>query len=111
MSGTAPVEADGTTTPGDAEAQADRCFAIILMALKELGGTAADVVRTRMYLTDRADAEAVGRAHRRTFADVGPAATMVVAAGLLRPEWRVEVEAEAIATAAVNARARTEEPA
>lgn len=96
VSGTAPVEADGSSTPGDAERQALRCFEIVLAAVKELGGTAADVVRTRMFLVDAADADAVGRAHGRVFADVRPVATMVVVAGLLRPEWRVEIEAEAV---------------
>lgn len=96
VSGTAPVEADGSSTAGDAEAQARRCFEIILAAVEELGGTAADVVRTRMFLVDAADAEAVGRAHGAVLGDVRPAATMVVVAGLLRPEWRVEIEAEAV---------------
>lgn len=96
VSGTAPVEPDGASTPGDAEAQADRCFDIILVAVAELGGTAADVVRTRMYLIDPADANAVGRAHARRFTAIRPAATMVVVAALVRPEWRVEIEAEAV---------------
>lgn len=95
VSGTAPVEDDGSSTPGDAEAQAERCLAIIVRAIEQLGGSAEDVVRTRMLLVDAADADAVGRAHGRWFADVRPAATMVVVAGLLRPEWRVEIEAEA----------------
>ena len=81
---------------GDAEAQARRCFEIILAAVEQLGGTAADVVRTRMFLVDAADAEAVGRAHQAVFGEARPAATMVVVAGLLRPEWRVEIEAEAV---------------
>lgn len=96
VSGTAPVEPDGMSTHGDAEAQSDRCLDIILAAVAELGGTAADVVRTRMYLTDPSDADAVGRAHARRFAGIRPAATMVVVAALLRPEWRVEIEAEAM---------------
>ncbi len=96
VSGTAPVEADGSSTEGDAEAQAARCFEIILAAIAHLGGRRQDVVRTRMFLTDAADAEAVGRAHGRWFADVCPAATMVAGAVLLRPEWRVEIEAEAV---------------
>lgn len=96
VSGTAPVEPDGSSTPGDAEAQARRCFAIILAAVEQLGGSAADVVRTRMFITDPADAGAVGRAHGAIFRDVRPAATMVVIAALLRPEWKVEIEAEAI---------------
>lgn len=96
VSGTAPVEADGSSTPGDAAAQARRCFAIILKAVEDLGGSAADVVRTRMFITDPADADAVGAVHGEVFRDVRPAATMVVVAALLRDEWRVEIEAEAL---------------
>jgi enamine deaminase RidA (YjgF/YER057c/UK114 family) len=96
VSGTAPVEPDGSSTPGDAEAQAARCLAIVRAAIEELGGSLADVVRTRMFIVDPADAEAVGRAHGAIFADIRPAATMVVVAALLRPEWRVEIEAEAV---------------
>jgi len=96
VSGTAPVEPDGASTPGDAAAQARRCFTIILTAIAELGGSAADVVRTRMYLTDPADADAVGAVHGELFRDVRPAATMVVVKALLRKEWRVEIEAEAV---------------
>jgi enamine deaminase RidA (YjgF/YER057c/UK114 family) len=95
VAGTAPVEPDGSSTPGDAEAQADRCLEIIATAIERLGGTMGHVVRTRMFITDAADADAVGRAHGRRFADVRPVATMVVVAGLLRPEWKVEIEAEA----------------
>jgi enamine deaminase RidA (YjgF/YER057c/UK114 family) len=95
VSGTAPVEPDGASTPGDAEAQAARCLAIIVEALAALGGTPADVVRTRIYLTDPADAAAVGRAHGQVFGHIRPASTMVAGAVLLRPEWRVEIEAEA----------------
>ncbi len=96
VSGTAPVEADGSSTPGEAAAQAARCCAIIVSALEELGGTAADVVRTRMMITHVEDAQTVGVVHARWFAEARPAATMVVVAGLLRPEWRVEIEAEAV---------------
>ncbi|MDQ3074249.1 MAG: RidA family protein [Pseudomonadota bacterium] len=96
VAGTAPVEPDGSSTPGDAAAQARRCFAILLMAIAELGGTAADVVRTRMFIIDPADADAVGAAHGEIFHDIRPAATMVVVSALLRPEWRIEIEAEAL---------------
>ena len=96
VSGTAPVEADGSSTPGDAAAQTRRCFAIILAAIGELGGSAADVVRTRMYLTDPADADRVGAVHGEIFRDIRPASTMVVISALLRPEWRIEIEAEAL---------------
>ncbi|PZU51163.1 MAG: hypothetical protein DI568_00730 [Sphingomonas sp.] len=95
VSGTAPVEADGSSTVGDAEVQAARCFAIIVEAVEALGGSAGDIVRTRMFLRDAADAAAVGRAHGRVFGSIRPAATMVAGAVLLRPEWLVEIEAEA----------------
>ena len=96
VSGTAPVEPDGSSTPGDAAAQTRRCFAIILAAIDELSGSAADVVRTRMFITDPADADAVGAVHGELFRDVRPASTMVVISALLRPEWRIEIEAEAL---------------
>lgn len=99
VSGTAPVEPDGSSTPGDAEAQAARCLQIIVEAVETLGGTAADVVRTRMFLVDPDDAAAVGRAHGSVFADIRPASTMIAGAVLLRPEWRVEIEAEALLAA------------
>ena len=96
VAGTAPVEADGSSTPGDAAAQTRRCLAIILAAIEELGGSMADVVRTRMYITDPADSDAIGAVHGETFRDARPASTMVVVTGLLRPEWRIEIEAEAL---------------
>ncbi len=95
VSGTAPVWPDGEVDP-DPEAQAARCLEIIKDALATLGASPSDVVRTRMYLTDPADWEAVGRAHGRLFGDVRPAATMVVVAALLDPRWKVEIEAEAV---------------
>lgn len=94
VSGTGPVRPDGSCPPDPGE-QARRCFAIIAAALAEAGAALTDVVRTRMYLTDVSAADAVGAAHGEIFADVRPAATMVVVAGLLDPRWLVEVEAEA----------------
>jgi enamine deaminase RidA (YjgF/YER057c/UK114 family) len=95
VSGTAPIWPDGSCDP-DPEVQAARCFEIILAALAEAGAGPEHVVRTRMYLLDPADWEAVGQAHGAVFAGVRPAATMVVVAGLLDPRWRVEIEAEAV---------------
>lgn len=96
VAGTGPVEPDGTTTPGGAAEQAARCCTIIIAAIEALGGQAADVVRTRMLLTDPADQDAVGAVHARFFSDARPAATMAGVAWLCRPEWRVEIEAEAV---------------
>ena len=96
VAGTGPVEDDGSSTPGDAAAQAERCCVLILRAIEELGGSADDVVRTRMLLTDPADQDAVGAVHARFFGEARPAATMAGIAWLCRPEWKVEMEAEAL---------------
>jgi enamine deaminase RidA (YjgF/YER057c/UK114 family) len=98
VSGTAPVWPDGSC-PEDAGAQARRCFEIIAAALAEAGTDLTAVVRTRMYLTDPDAAAAVSAEHGRLFADIRPAATMVIVAGLLDARWKVEVEAEALIAA------------
>lgn len=95
VSGTAPIWPDGSCDP-DPEVQAKRCLEIIVEALGEAGATAEHVVRTRIFITDAAYSEAVGRAHSAVFGEVRPAASMVVVAGLLDPRWKVEIEAEAI---------------
>jgi enamine deaminase RidA (YjgF/YER057c/UK114 family) len=95
VAGTAPIWPDGSCDP-DPGIQARRCFEIMLDALGQAGAEARHVVRTRMFLTDAAYAEAVGAAHGEVFADVRPVATMVVVAGLLDQRWKVEIEAEAI---------------
>jgi enamine deaminase RidA (YjgF/YER057c/UK114 family) len=95
VSGTAPIWPDGSCDP-DPEIQARRCFEIIVKALADAGASPAQVVRTRMFVTDASYAEAVGRAHGAVFREVRPAATMVVIAGLLDPRWKVEIEADAV---------------
>jgi enamine deaminase RidA (YjgF/YER057c/UK114 family) len=86
---------DGSCDP-DPTRQADRCFDIALGALASLGGTAADVVRTRLFVTSTSVADAVGAVHGRRLGAARPAATMVVVAGLVDPRWVVEVELEAV---------------
>jgi enamine deaminase RidA (YjgF/YER057c/UK114 family) len=103
VSGTAPVWPDGKC-PDDADVQARRCLEIIASALADAGASVTDVIRTRMFLTDAADADAVGRAHAEVFGTVRPAATMLVVAGLLDPRWRVEIEAEAVIGTEASAR-------
>ncbi|GAA4126981.1 RidA family protein [Nocardioides fonticola] len=95
VSGTAPVWPDGEVDP-DPAAQARRCWEIALVALAHLGGTPDDVVRTRQYIVDAAEGEVIGAVHGEFFADIRPASTMVVVAGLLDPRWRVEIELDAI---------------
>ena len=95
VSGTAPVWPDGSCEP-EAGAQASRCFQIIEAALAEVGAGMDHVVRTRMFITDASDSEAVGAVHSSFFSKTRPSATMVVVAGLLDSRWRVEIEAEAL---------------
>jgi enamine deaminase RidA (YjgF/YER057c/UK114 family) len=95
VSGTAPVWPDGGVDPNPA-VQARRCWEIALTALEELGGTAADVIRTRQFVVDPADGEAVGAVHGEFFREVQPASTMVVVRALLDPRWKVEVELDAV---------------
>jgi enamine deaminase RidA (YjgF/YER057c/UK114 family) len=95
VSGTAPIWPDGSCDP-DPEIQARRCLEIILEALAEAGASPDQVVRTRMFLTDPSDADAVGRAHGAVFGEIRPAATMVVIVGMLDPRWKVEIEADAV---------------
>ncbi|MGH2934605.1 MAG: RidA family protein [Gaiellaceae bacterium] len=92
VAGTAPV---GLDSP-DPYLQAKRCLEIVTAALAELGARPEHVVRTRVYLVDAGDWEAVGRAHGEVFGDIRPASAMLVVAALLDPAWKVEIEADAV---------------
>ena len=94
VAGTAPIWPDDFVDP-DPRVQALRCLEIMLSALGEAGAGASDVVRTRMFITDSAHADAIGDAHGEIFGEIRPAATMVVIGGLLDPRWHVEMELEA----------------
>ena len=92
---TATAGADRIVAKEDAGAQTTYVIDKILAALAALGASAEDVVRTRIYITDEADVEAISRAHGRVFGEVKPANTLVVVAGLIGG-YRVEIEAEAV---------------
>lgn len=81
---------------GDAAAQARTALQIASSALADAGVPLSSVVRTRMYVVGRADADAVGRVHGEVFGSVRPAATLVLVAGLLHPDHLVEVEVVAL---------------
>jgi len=92
VAGTGPVGADDADVAG----QTRQILAIAKDVLARAGATFSDVVRTRMYLTQASDWEAVGQVHGEVFRDIRPAATMVVVAQLLNPTWRVEIEFDAV---------------
>jgi enamine deaminase RidA (YjgF/YER057c/UK114 family) len=96
VAGTAPVGPDGQVVAvGDAYMQAQRCLEIIVGALKDVGASASDVVRTRMFVRDPADWEAVGRAHGEVFGEIRPATTMVFT-GFVHADMLCEIEADAV---------------
>ncbi|MGY1786228.1 RidA family protein [Geodermatophilus sp. SYSU D00698] len=82
--------------PGDVGAQARVAFGVLVAALESAGLTAADVVRTRVYVTDTSRWEEVGRVHGEVFGAVRPATAMIGVASLLHPDMLVEVEADAV---------------
>ena len=92
VAGTAPIGIDSS----DPYEQAKRCLEIAVDALTELGAAPEHVVRTRVYLVDSRDWEAVGRAHGEAFGAVRPVTSFIVVAGLLDERWRCEVELDAL---------------
>lgn len=95
IAGTAPIPEPGEEVAPTAYEQMLRCGEIVIKALEQMGSSAGEVVRTRMFITDAADADEIGRAHGELFSVARPVATMVVVAGLLDPAWKVELEVEA----------------
>jgi enamine deaminase RidA (YjgF/YER057c/UK114 family) len=97
VSGTAPVAEDGSVfAPGDAYAQAKRCFQIIQKALQNLNADLNHVTRTRMYVTDISLWAEFGKAHQDFFAQNPPASTMVEVKSLIDSAMLIEVEVDAI---------------
>ena len=99
VTGCAAVGADGELVgEGDPYAQAARCIEVIREVLEAADAGLADVVRTRMFVTDIEQWEAIGRAHKEAFGDIMPATTMVEVSRLIDPRMLVEIEADAVVT-------------
>lgn len=97
VSGTVATGGDGAVVgKGDAYAQAAQALRNVEAALGQAGARSADVVRTRIYVTDIEDWEAVARAHREAFGSVRPASTLVEVSRLADPAMLVEIEADAV---------------
>ena len=96
VSGTTSMLDGAVAHPGDAAAQTRQALAIVRDALERAGFTLADVVRTRMFVTDISRWEEIGRAHGEFFRDIRPACTMVEVSRLISPEMLVEIEADAL---------------
>jgi enamine deaminase RidA (YjgF/YER057c/UK114 family) len=95
ISGTTGYDYSAMTMPEDAAEQARNIFKTFAGVLKESGGTLADIVRLRTFVTDASYCKEVLMAQGEAFKDIRPAATIVVVAALLEPEMKVEIEAEA----------------
>lgn len=97
VTGTAPVDDNGKTfAPGDAYAQAKRCFEIIEKAIRPLGCERRHIIRTRMFVTDIKRWQEYGRAHAEFFEDTPPATSMIEVKALIDPEMLIEIEADGV---------------
>ena len=103
IGGTAPLDNDGNTVGvGDIRAQTKQCLEIISKALEKAGSGLTDVVRTRMLLVDITDWKAAAEIRASYFKDIKPVDTIMQVSRFINPEWRIEIEVDAIVSATVQ---------
>jgi enamine deaminase RidA (YjgF/YER057c/UK114 family) len=95
VAATAAIWPDGHVDE-DVAVQARRCLEIIEQALVEAGATLDDIIRTRVFLVDAADGDAVAAVHGEVFGEIRPASGFIVVSGFLDPRFKLEIEADAI---------------
>jgi enamine deaminase RidA (YjgF/YER057c/UK114 family) len=96
VAGTTAGSPDGAIGGDNAEAQAREIFARLAVALEQAGASFADVVRTRMYLRNMADFDAIGRVHGEFFGEIRPASTAVEVSALAADDMLLEIDVDAI---------------
>lgn len=97
ISGTTAVQDGAVVCPGDAYGQTKHILQLVASSLEQLGASLSDVVRTRLYVTDISQWEAIGKAHAEFFSEIRPACSMLEVKALINPALLVEIEVSAIA--------------
>lgn len=92
VSGTAPIKNGETACVGDVYGQTKYCLELSIRAIEEAGAKSADIIRTRIMLTDISSWEEAAKAHSELFSEISPACTFVEVSRFIKPEWLVETE-------------------
>ena len=96
VSGTAPIKDGKTNCVGDVYGQTRYCLELSIQAIREAGGSPADIIRTRIMLTDISRWEEAAKAHGELFSEIRPACTFVEVSRFIDPEWLVETEVDCV---------------
>jgi enamine deaminase RidA (YjgF/YER057c/UK114 family) len=96
VSGTAPIKNGETTCVGDVYGQTKYCLELSIQAIEEVGGTPANIIRTRIMLTDISRWEEAAKAHGEIFSAIRPACTFVEVSRFINPDWLVETEIDCV---------------
>ena len=96
VAGTAPIKNGETAYVGDVYGQTKYCLELSIQAIEEAGGTASDIIRTRIMLTDISGWEDAAKAHGELFSHIRPACTFMEVSRFIGPDWLVETEVDCV---------------